>query len=275
MAEKKVKKREEVAPKKSKKAEPELLETSVYRDWQIQPHVIDPVGKLKARGNVIWKRMDTRHEGEVLYYKLWNFWVRAGVEADMRSSRFFRDYETANAETDALLRDIGFTWSKAETEEEVWSRIGMLWNWLRSHVVSNNAEYATISSVPGEWPSIVDFARHYKTHGRLAWAACFSKAHLFATLLGRIIYPRYRFAVASAHHTENGAPPTATHVFVAVYVGERWYYLDPTAISTPFPDYAHRRSIGVGSFASVDYEHPYMMLPVPLSGFDGVPYLPA
>jgi hypothetical protein len=81
--------------------------------------------------------------------------------------------------------------------------------------------------------------------------------------------------VASAHHTENGAPPTATHVFVAVYVGERWYYLDPTAISTPFPDYAHRRSIGVGSFASVDYEHPYMMLPVPLSGFDGVPYLPA
>lgn len=273
MSEKKAKGKA-ATPKKQKKEKGGVLQTPVYLDWQILPQVIDP-GKVKLRGNVIWKRISTKHEGEVLYYKLWNFWVRAGVSADTRSSLFFRDYEMANAEIDTLLRDIGFTWSKAETEEEVWSRIGMLWSWMGTHVVSSNAEYATISSLPGAWPSIADFARYYQAHGQLAWAACFSRAHLFATLLGRIVSPRYRFAVASGHHAENGAPPTASHVFVAAYVGERWFYLDPTAVSTPFPDYAHRRSIGVGSFATVDYEHPFQLIPVPLSGFDGVPLLPA
>jgi hypothetical protein len=246
----------------------------IYENWQIHPHIADVQKEFKSSGNEIWKRLATKHEGNVLYYKLWNFWVRAGVVAEMRSSMFFRDYETANGDSDALLKAIGFPWKKAETEEEVWSRIGMVWNWLRSNVQDNNAEYATISSVSGEWPSILDFARYYKAHKHLVWAACFSKAHLFATLLGRMVYPRYRFAIAEAHHAENGAPPTATHVYVAVYVGERWYYLDPTAICTSFPDYTHRHSIGVSSFATVDYEHPYQIIPVPLSGFDGVPYLP-
>lgn len=246
----------------------------IYNGWQINPHIVD-MGQFKTLGTVIWKHMPTKHEGDVLYYKLWNFWVRAGFKANSQSATFFRDYETANSDTDALLKDIGFPWKKAETEEEVWQRIGMVWNWLKNNVQDNNAEYGTISSVAGEWPSILDFAKYYKAHKHLVWAACFSKAHLFATLLGRMVYPRYRFAVAEAHHAENGAPPTATHVYVAAYVGERWFYLDPTAIYSVFPDYAHRHSIGVSSFTTVDYEHPYEIIPVPLSGFDAVPYLPA
>ena len=128
--------------------------------------------------------------------------------------------------------------------------------------------------MPGTWPSILDYARYFAAHGKLAWAACFSKAHLFATLLGRMAYPRFRFGIAQAHHTENGAPPTATHVFVAVYVGGRWFYLDPTAVPfQAFPDFANRKSIG--TFASVDYEHPYSFLPVPLAQFKNVPHLAA
>jgi hypothetical protein len=225
--------------------------------------------------SVIWKRMATKHEGDILYLMYWNYWVRSGVKANLDSDRFFRDYEKSDPDIDKLLADIGFTWSKAETEEEVWNRIGMVWDWLRTNVVINNSEYSTISSVPGEWPSILDYAQYYVKNGKLVWAACFSKAHLFAALLGRVVYHRFRFAIAEAHHTENGAPPTATHVYVAVYVSNRWFYLDPTAVySKKFPDFCHKKSIGVDSFTTVDYKHPYTMIPIPLSDFQWVPFLP-
>ena len=166
-----------------------------YGEWAVRPEIVEMV-KVPKVATAIWKKMATKHEGDVLYYKLWNFWVKVGVKADLRSDIFFRDYERANADTDALLRDVGFPWRKAETEEEVWERIGMVWNWLRDNVQVNNDEYSTISSVDGEWPSIMDYARYYVSHGNLVWAACFSKAHLFATLLGRMVYPRFRFAIA-------------------------------------------------------------------------------
>ncbi len=250
------------------------IKKAEYGEWSTHPGVIAVVTAPKAISPV-WKAMDTKHEGKVLYYKHWNFWARAGVAADTRSGVFFRDYETVNAETDKLLRDVGFTWQKAETEEEIWKRIGLVWKWLGSNVRVDNAGYGTISSVPGEWPSIGDYARYYAVHGGLVWAACFSKAHLFATLLGRMAYPRFRFAIAEAHHAENGAPPTATHVYVAAYVGDRWFYLDPTAVqSKRFPGYTSKKSIGVDSFTTVDYEHPYMFIPVPLSGLEMVSYLP-
>lgn len=247
-----------------------------YGRWEIHPGVAEVMMPAPGAGTVVWKRRITKHEGEVLYYKLWNFWVRAGVKADLAmTSAFFRDYESANANSDTLLAAVGFPWRKAETEEEIWGRIGMVWNWMRDHVVVNNSEYATISSVSGTWPSILDYAKYYVTHKQLVWAACFSKAHLFATLLGRVVYPRFRFGIAQAHHTEAGAPPTASHVFVGVYVGDRWFYLDPTAVyAVAFPAYSAKKSIGVDSFTSVDYEHPYYFKPVPLSGFDDVPYLP-
>ena len=245
-----------------------------YGEWETRPEISKPPMLTPKSGSPIWKSIATKHEGSVLYYKYWNFWVRAGVEADLRSDHFFRDYEAVNADSDLLLRDIGFSWTKAETEQEVWNRVGLVWNWLKDHVSVNNEEYSSISSVDGEWPSILDYARYYAEHGELVWAACFSKAHLLATLLGRMVYPRFRFSIAEAHHAEGGAPPTATHVYVAVYVADRWFYLDPTAVyGVDFPDYADRRSIGVSSFSSVDYEHPYKFIPVPLSGFGYVAWL--
>jgi hypothetical protein len=251
------------------------MKKAKYENWEVHPQIRRlPTPKRKGT-SPIWRHMKTKHEGKVPYFKLWNFWVRSGVEAELRSERFFRDYESANADTDKLLRDIGFSWKKAETEQEVWKRIGLVWNWLKDHVRVDNDAYSDISSVDGTWPSILDYARYYATHDELVWAACFSKAHLFATLLGRMVYPRYRFSIAEAHHTEGGAPPTASHVYVAVYVGERWFYLDPTAVhSKTFPAYKDRKSIGVSGFRTVDYEHPYTFIPVPLSGVNRVAFLP-
>jgi hypothetical protein len=246
----------------------------------MHPAVVELDPALKPRPlprelHPVWQHVPTRHEGTVLYYKLWNFWARAGAAADLRAELFFRDYERANPQTDALLRDAGFPWRKAETEEEIWERIGAVWRFLHDKVDVDNAAYATLTSVPGTWPSILDFAAYYAAHGRLVWAACFSKAHLFATLLGRVVYPRFRFGIATAHHTEGGAPPTASHVYVGAYVAERWFHLDATAAPfTGFAAFAERRSIGVASFTSVDYPHPFEFIPVPLSGFANVPLLP-
>lgn len=228
-------------------------------------------------GTAVWETMATLHEGEILYSKQWNFWVRATATADARSTWFFSDYETATANTDALLTDCGFPWAKAETEEEIWQRIANVWQWIRDHVYDDGAAYASISPDPTRWPSIVDYANYYMAHGRkLPWAACFSKAHIFTTLLGRVVYPRFRFGIALTHHTEGGAPPTAEHVYTAAYVADRWYFLDATeAPALAFPAYSARRSIGVPSFTTVDYQHPFDFIPVPLSGFTDVPYLPA
>jgi hypothetical protein len=245
-----------------------------YGAWEVHPSVSIAV-RLPRRGRPVWRRMTTKHEGNVLYFKYWNYWVRAGVNAEADVNRFFRDYEVTNSDIDTLLRDIGFPREKAETEEEIWARIGMVWNWLKDRARDDGAAYSTISSVDGEWPSIADYARYYIRNGTIAWAACFSKAHLFCTLLGRMIYPPYRFTIAEAHHSEGGAPPTATHVYGAAYVAERWFYLDPTAVHlVAFPAYAARKSLGVAGFLTVDYEHPYHCIPVPLSGFMKVPFLP-
>ena len=247
-----------------------------YNNWEIHPELAQKVSTRTSTENVIWKRLSTKHEGDVLYWKLWNFWVRSGTKADQRSTSFFRDYETANEDTDKLLESVGFEWRKAETEKEVWNRIGDVWAWLKSNVTYDSDAYNTITSLENSWPSILDFGKFYRQNGRLVWAACFSKAHLFATLLGRLVYPRYRFAIATAHHTENGAPATASHVYVAAYVKERWFYFDPTAVyQSEFPSFEMCKSIGVENFQSVDYQHPFKLIPVPLSGFNRVPYLPA
>jgi hypothetical protein len=249
--------------------EPILIDAKLLEHRRIAPHP-------NVAGSHVWQHIATKHEGVILYSKQWNFFVRATATADLRASLFFRDYETTNANIDELLRDCGFPWAKAETEEEIWQRIANVWQWIREHVDNDGAAYATISSDPDAWPSIADYAAYYMAHGkRLPWAACFSKAHLFSTLLGRVVYPRFRFGIALAHHTESGAPPTASHVYVGAYVADRWYYLDATeAPALAFPSFASRRSIGVPSFTSVDYQHPFDFIPVPLSGFTQVPLLP-
>ena len=244
-----------------------------YTHWTTYPKIID-ISDLVLLADTTVRKMDTKHEGKIIYEKYWNFWVRAGEEGDSRSDIFFRDYKKSDNNTNKLFSDIGVSSSYPKSETEIWDRIAKLWSWLATHVQYNATEYGKVSSQPNSWPSILDYAKYYNTYGKLVWVACFSKAHLFASLLGHIIPIRRRMLLAEAHHTEADAPPTATHVYVAVYVSDRWFYLDPTTLlSTPFPSFKSRRSIGVENFLSVDYEHPYKTIILPGSGFKYVPYL--
>lgn len=243
-----------------------------YVDWETQPLAVKPSLPPKLVKHAEMTGMETMYEGVVTYLRLWNFWVRVGTPAQSNSDYFFHDFESGAPEVWDLLSAVGVPTAWPRTEEEVWHRIASIWDWLGANVRVDNTAYGELVDTVGRWPSIAELARYFRDHGELVWSACFSKAHLFATLLGRVL-PRWHTTIVSAHHTEGGAPPTASHVYVGVYLTGRWYYLDPTAVyAGPLPDFSDRRSVGL--FSKVDYQHPFSAIPVPLSPLDAVPHLP-
>jgi hypothetical protein len=241
-----------------------------YGPWEIYPQVPKltlPKGPVTVPE---MKNLKTMYEGDVTYLKFWNFWVRSGTPAAVPTDYFFHNYESGSKQVRALIAAVGAATQWPHTEQEVWDRIATVWSWLGTNVRVDPAAYDLLTPAD-RWPSIDEFARYYADHHELVWAACFSKAHLFATLIGRVL-PRWHVLIASAHHTEGGAPPTASHVYAGVYLTDRWYYLDPTdAYSGTLPSFSERRS--VGSFKKVDYQHPFEARPVPLSPLNVVPHL--
>jgi hypothetical protein len=243
-----------------------------YGPWEIHPQrrklILPPIPLTTPE----MKAMTTMYEGSVTYLKLWNFWVRSCTPATAPTDDFFHNYESGSKQVMALISAVGTPTYWPHTEKDVWNRIETVWNWLGTNVRYDSAAYDSLTSAD-RWPSIEEFAQYYADNNELVWVACFSKAHLFATLLGRVL-PRWHVIIALAHHTENGAPPTASHVYVGVYLTDRWYYLDPTdVVSGPLPGFNERKS--VGPFKTVDYQHPFDAIPVPLSPLDVVPHLPA
>jgi len=242
-----------------------------YGPWETQPHVISPALLEELAEHPEMKSMATMYEGSITYLKFWNFWVRVGTPALEPSDVFFHNYESGSRQVWDLIAAVGAPTRWPQTEEEVWGRISTVWSWLGANLRVDNAAYASLTAAD-RWPSIDEFADYYGDHHRLIWAACFSKAHLFALLLGRVL-PRWHVLIATAHHTEGGAPSTASHVYVGVYLTDSWYYLDPSLVgSGTLPAFSRRKS--VGGFTKVDYQHPFQVIPVRLSPLDKTPYLP-
>ncbi len=241
-----------------------------YGAWEINPESVQHPTKVTRALHPEMTVMKTMHEGKISYLRFWNFWVRVGTPAHEPTETFFHNYESGSKQVRNLLTAIGVPTAWPRTEKEIWKRIATVWSWLGANVRVDGATYSAITAAD-RWPSINELAVYFADHDELVWSACFSKAHLFAVLLGRIL-PRWHIFIASAHHTEGGAPPTASHVYVGIYLTGRWFYLDPTAVySYAFPSFSKRRSIGI--FKTVDYQHPFSARPVPLSPLDKVPYL--
>jgi hypothetical protein len=48
----------------------------------VHPEIIE-MARVSKIGTVIWKKMTTKNERDVLYFTFWNFQVRAGVKVDL------------------------------------------------------------------------------------------------------------------------------------------------------------------------------------------------
>jgi len=218
------------------------------------------------------RQFPTMHEGPIWYVKYGDLWYRERGTVTPADDYFFLDYESNDPAVMRLLRNAGYDGRAATSDRQIWEKAGRVWNFLRANTRGQRPDERVTSRDEG-WASIVDYARFYEREGEVAWAACFTKAHLYATLLGRMGIPRDRIMIGLSHHTENGAPPTASHVFVLLYVNDRWYYLDPTNCYTQaFPTYERRRSIG--TLATVDYRHPFQAVLLPGNASGVVPMIP-
>lgn len=247
---------------------------------QYQPQYYDPNDRQRYEPQVpaessadfttpIRRQFTTMYEGSVWYVQLDGNWYRERGTVTPADDYFFLDYESTAPAVMRLLRDVGYNSHAATSDRQVWDKAAAVWNFLRANARAKRPG-ETVNTRGEGWPSIEEHALFYERTGDVVWEACFSKAHLFATLLGRMGIPRDRILIASAHHTEGGSPPTASHVFVLLYIGDRWYYLDPTAVhTTAFPSYESRRSIG--GLASVDYRHPFQVLQLPGAAGGAVP----
>ncbi|MBT3983901.1 MAG: transglutaminase domain-containing protein [Bacteriovoracaceae bacterium] len=208
----------------------------------------------------------------IRYNSYWNFWARVGGKVYTATDNHFLDYEKSHPYITELFLDMGLSPKRAKTESQIWEKVSVVWNFLGSKAFVNDSVYKSIRP-DGRWPTILEHAIYYRNNKRLVWSACFSKAHLFAMVLGRLGIPRDRIAIATAHHPAANGLPTASHVYVALYIKGSWLYLDPTA--TPgvslSPDLSKRRSVGL--LPAVDYPHPFQVRPIPLSGLNRVPLL--
>jgi len=160
--------------------------------------------------------------------------------------------------------------------DEVWEASRRALNWLYFNIAPGNQGYIDMMG-QGGWPTADRIADYWGGEGKLAWAACFSKAHLAFQLFRIVGLPIDDFGIASAHYKNAEGRTTPTHVYLGLRVGKEWFYIDP-GTQRDIGDYAQRASVGGPLMQQygpgVDYEHPYSFKTVGGPGrFIGVPLL--
>jgi len=232
--------------------------------------------------------LTTMFEGGITYTKCDDFWVRYSVPEGPLSTNFFRDCDKGKTDPDVknMMNDIVGYVTPPKDDNQIWNNIGAVYNWLRTsgHIVYTNDTtiLGNISSDKKQWPSISDWAKYYKDHGKtLIWGTCASKISLFANLLLQLLIPQNKFAIACARHNIQVSDPLiATHFYIALYLNGRWFYLDPEATISAnppviFPDFLHAYSLGYPlSTPNIDYQHPFTMEWPPECPYFFVPHLP-
>ena len=182
-------------------------------------------------------------------------------------------------ETKAVQRlraTIGMRLSPDPSPEEVWETARKVLNWLYSNIAPGQQGYRDMMGKAG-WPKAERIANYWNRNGKLAWAACFSKAHLVFQIFRIVGLPLDDFGIASAHYKNAEGRVTPTHVYLGLRVGKEWFYIDPGTERDLGP-FAQRSSVGGPLMRQygpgVDYEHPYSFRTVGGPGrFIGVPLL--
>jgi hypothetical protein len=209
------------------------------------------------------------YEGIVRYKQTsLGWWMRCKGVVQNRPTSFFPQINTYNQVIHSLVMDVlGFRPDRTRNDKEIWRRVVKVWNWLqRNELTSANPNYRKAKSYIERlhsWPSIADIAHMYSKYGGIYWGTCMSRAQLFATLLYTAGIPPDRYAIAESYWK----PAYSQHMYVILYIGNRWIYLDPIYIGERL---AADNVSSVGS-GPADYIHPRVVKLLPGSKLSGVP----
>ncbi|MFO0965119.1 MAG: hypothetical protein U0793_05980 [Gemmataceae bacterium] len=179
----------------------------------------------------------------------------------------------------ALHKTIGVSVTPKAPPEQVWEAARDVLKWFHEHARHDNDKYKdlTLMGRPAKsegWPTVEQIARYHAAHGELAYAACFSEAHLVFQLFRVCGLPTEDFGIASARYVMKDDPKAKPeHVYLGLRVGGDWYYIDPSA-KLP-PPYLKRASVGrsIGVPPGCDYAHPHEFVVVQGARFQAIPLL--
>jgi len=201
-------------------------------------------------------------------------YVRSGGEAEkwVEHDREFSEKELGpfreTPEVLALRQAIGVRVENNPKPEQVWETARSILNWMHTHGNYDN-DKCRILSREG-WPKMETIAKYYAQNQQLAWAACFSLAHLAFQLFRISGLPTDSFGIATARYNGKGKAPT--HVYLGLRVDGQWYYIDP---SNRMPPYTKLASVGrrMGQEPGCDCAQPREFKIVAGGKFKGIPLL--
>lgn len=201
-------------------------------------------------------------------------YVRSGDEAKkwIEHDREFSEKELGpfreTPEVLSLRQAIGVRVENNPKPEQVWETARSILNWMHTHGNYDNDKYRILSREG--WPKMETIAKYYAQNQQLAWAACFSLAHLAFQLFRISGLPTDSFGIATARYNGKGKAPT--HVYLGLRVDGQWYYIDP---SNRMSSYTKLASVGrrMGQEPGCDYAHPREFKTVAGGKFKGIPLL--
>jgi hypothetical protein len=218
------------------------------------------------------RQFRTLHEGLVgyeAYYQSRPFescwWARVGGEVTRDPSAFFDLRHTPDV--DRLVAAIGLPAERTNDSREIWRRVTTVWGWLRENQLNGrDRNYAAAQRFLADlhrWPALAEVATMYVRFGGIVWGTCMSRAQMFATLLAAVGVPHERFGIAEARWK----PEYSQHMYVALFLNQRWFYLDPTYIEDELRSDVPS-SVGRGA---ADYVHPRVWTGLPGTRWTTVP----
>ena len=220
-------------------------------------------------------KVNTFYEGTILYVlDASGSYVRSGEEAEKQVKsdlKFSEKYLGTFKETPEVLslrQAMGVRVENNPSPGQVWEAARSIVNWMHTHGKHDNDKYRILSREG--WPKVETIAKYYAQNQQLAWAACFSLAHLAFQLFRICNLPTDSFGIATARYNGKGKAPT--HVYLGLRVDGQWYYIDP---SSRMPPYTKLASVGrrMGQEPGCDYAHPLEFKTVADGKFKGIPLL--
>ena len=191
-----------------------------------------------------------------------------------QSTSLFPGIEDSSPQIDVLLASIGAGTDPATTPEAIWQKCVTLWNWLQANALyaPGDAQWEQamdyMTGCSGGWPSVHCMALTYQNYGFIPWGTCMSRAQITVTLMYRIGLSMDEVGIAES----NWKFRYSQHMYAAVWIADRWLFLDPSYNHLSIPPFASFRSVPP-SGGVADYCHPTKLSIIPGSGLSLVPEL--